>query len=164
MKVLQISTTNPSFSLSFYSQQVECRESKHEHLQAFVNESIARIRSDCMGRLFLGLCGKCEYKVIEFIIKLFTLLLVDANASEINQLMVASLQHEHFLLGDLAKSACLSTIIRYVEYSNDVHQRNNMLDPFMTTFFESIWKLHQVEDTDSLPASDEVLRFVQLYS
>lgn len=145
----------------FINEQVKYHNSQHESLNTFVIESVRKIHHNCISQLILGLCGTYEYKMIEDVGQLFMLLLITSNPKDIESILIKSLQQDQFLLGDEAKNVILTTFLRC---TNSI-TINNQLDPeIITEFFEKIWKLHQVEDTDSIETSDEVARFIHKYS
>ena len=140
--------------------QIKHNSSVHANLRSFVSESLSRIRSDTMGRLLLGMCGKFEYKTIGKAADLLVSLLRTAPSSETGAQLVASLRQEYFLLGDPARNLALSILTR----CGNSQSQSQVQSSHLTNFLQDVWRLHQVEDTDSLPLSDEVARFLRKYS
>jgi len=133
----------------------------YPNLRSFVSESLSRIRGDTISRLVLGTCGKFEYTVIGMVADLFVALIrTTPLSSETEAHLTASLRQEDFLLGDPAKILTLSILSRCGSTQNN----NPLRSSDLATFLEDVWQLHQVEDTDALPLSDEVARFLRKYS
>lgn len=137
--------------------KVKCRDSQHDVLRLFVIDSVNRIRDDCLSRLVIGSCGKYEWNTIDSASNLLILLCRTSNFDDLQRHFAAALQQEHFLLGDTAKQVTLVALIRFVCDSNAKAETNCCL------LLKEIWRLHQVEDVESLPESDEVDRFIQMY-
>jgi hypothetical protein len=131
--------------------------SSSEALRLFVTESTERVRDDCLSKLLVGICGKFGYSVLSEASKLFTNLIRMSTASETRNILVASLLKDFFLLGPEAKDVLLIQCLRWNEPSIAINQE------YASSFLEEIWKLHQVEDVDALPTSDEVARFVRYH-
>jgi hypothetical protein len=138
--------------------QADNRASQHGELKSFVIESLTAIRDNCMSRLIVGTCGKFDFNVLGDVAQILLILLRTSNSSDIKSTLLSSLQEDHFLLGDEAKNATFSTLFRWADNSNLSHLDSRRL------FLEDIWKLHQVEDSDVLAASDEVARFIKTYA
>jgi hypothetical protein len=107
----------------------------------------------------MGSCGKYEYKVIADAADLLALLLRTTSTSETEAYLVASLRQDHFLLGDRARNVALGILIR-----SSTVQHNPLTSSDLALFLKDVWQLHQIEDTDALPGSDEVARFLLKYS
>jgi hypothetical protein len=122
-----------------------------------VIDSVNRIRDDCLSRLVIGSCGKYEWNALESVSNLIILFIRTCNFGDRKAQITLALQHEHFLLGDIAKQVTLGALIRFVDASNADAETNCSL------LLEEIWRLHQVEDVESLPESDEVARFINMY-
>lgn len=144
---------------SFSRLQAQHYFSRHASVQSYVSESLCKIRADAIGRLVLGSCGKYEHKVLADVAELLTLLLRTSSTRETEAYLVASLRQDHFLLGDRARNVALGILIR-----SGVVQQNALSSSDLALFLEDVWQLHQSEDTDALPGSDEVARFVLRYS
>jgi hypothetical protein len=78
-------------------------------------------------------------------------------AGENEESVVAALSRDYFLLGDPAKNTTLAILNRC--------SHNIVSAPELAVFLESMWCLHQVEDTlaTALPGSDSVRRFLRMY-
>ena len=111
--------------------------------------------------LLRGSCGKFEYTVIPDVANLFVALLRTASPNESEALLTNCLrQLDDFLLGDAAKKVSLSVLSRL---SSD-NQENPLCVCDLEKFLQDVWQLHRVEDTDALPLSDAVARFLEEYS
>lgn len=121
-------------------------------MSSYLADSLSGIESDAIARLMLGCCGKYSHGTISSVAKLFLLFLRSDRADKEARL-IASLQTDQFLLGDPARHATLSYLLRGVNTVDD-----------LVSLLSKIWSLHRVEDMDAMPASDEVARFIQLYS
>ena len=108
-----------------------------------------------------GSCGKFEYNVLGDAANLFVELIQTAPSSEIEPLLVACLQQDFFVLGDLAKHTTLVILTRCGTNINPSHALNAS---DLERFLKDVWKLHRVEDTEVLPLSDEVAWFLEKYS
>jgi len=152
--------TSSSLSLThILRQQAKQSSSHHADLQTFVSESLSRIRADAISRLILGSCGKYDFMLIEDVAELLSLLLRTTSVSEAEPHLVSSLREDHFLLGDPAKNVALTVLTR-----SGAVELNPISPSDLAVFLQEVWKLHRVEDTDALPASDEVARFLQRFS
>lgn len=90
---------------------------------------------------------------------ILALFLRASNVSDIQSVLVMSLQQDLFLLGDRAKDVTVLALLRWAEsFDTSTRRDNNRL------FLEEIWRLHRAEDTDALPASDAVARFIKMYA
>jgi hypothetical protein len=78
-------------------------------------------------------------------------------AGENEASIVAALSRDYFLLGDPAKNATLAILNKC--------SHNIVSASQLAVFLESLWRLHQVEDTlaMALPGSDSVRRFLRMY-
>lgn len=107
----------------------------------------------------LGVCGRYEYGLISCAAELLFLLLQSAPPSETEAQLVASLRQTHFLLGDRARYVALALMLRVAASPGSPSPLS-----VLTAFFQDVWQLHQIEDTDALPTSDEVARFTIKFS
>lgn len=107
----------------------------------------------------LGSCGKYEYKTLADVAELLSLLLRTTSTSENEAYLVASLRQDHFLLGERARNVVLGILTR-----SGAVQHNPLTSSDLALFLKDIWQLHQIDDTDALPGSDEVARFLLKYS
>jgi len=139
--------------------QITQNSSTYTNVQSFVSECLSRSRADAMRHLVLGSCGKSEYTVIGDIAGLLVAFIRTAPPNEIEPQLVAALRQDDFLLGDPSKNVALSILSRC-----GINQTNPLCPCDLETFLQDVWRLHQVEDTDALPLSDEVARFLQKYS
>jgi hypothetical protein len=144
-------------SVLFLKTLVGCRSSLNPEMQAFVNQLLLRVRADVIHHLILGADGKYEYSILPDVAALMSMLLSGVAVSEAEPQLVSSLDH-HFLLGDAAKNLVLSVLLRHCEVSMDPMDLSNL-----TNFLQEVWRLHQVEDAEALPGSDEVARFIQRF-
>jgi hypothetical protein len=97
--------------------------------------------------------------MIADVAELLTLLLRHASTSEAETCLAASLRQDYFLLGDRARNVALGILIR----SGSVeHNPLSSLD--LAIFLKDVWQLHQIEDADALPGSDDVDRFIEKFS
>ena len=119
---------------------------------------MARIREVCIIRLILISCAKIAFNQLRDVTELVLILLRTSNLSDVKSILLTAFAQDQFLLGDRAKDAAVMTLFRWSDGLNQM-QHDDCQD-----FLEEIWKLHQVEDTDSLPASDAVDRFIRRYS
>ena len=106
----------------------------------------------------LGSCGKYEYEVIADVAELLTLLLRTTSTTETEAYLVSSLRHDHFLLGERARNVALGILMR-----SGAMQHNPLNISSLALFLQDVWQLHQIENTDALPGSDEVARFLFKY-
>jgi hypothetical protein len=115
------------------------------------------MRMDTINRLLMGCCGRYEYSIMGDAAELFCALARVGGAIEIEASIVAALSQDYFLLGDPAKNTTLAVLKRC--------SHSNVYPPELAVFLESLWRLHQVEDTlaTALPGSDSVRRFLRMY-
>jgi hypothetical protein len=137
--------------------KVKLVPSQNENLRAFVSEALSRIRMDTISRLLMGCCGRYEYSIMGDAAELLCALSRVGAVGENEASVVAALSQDYFLLGNPAKNATLAILNRC--------SQNLLTAPELAIFLESLWRLHQVEDTSSsaLPGSDSVLRFLRMY-
>lgn len=133
--------------------------SKHERVRSSLSDTIIRIRVDAIDRLLIGVCGKCDRKMLPDVSELLSLLLRSTSASETESYLSASLRQDHFLLGDRARHATLGILVR----CGAVPQKP-LAHEDRVLFLKDVWRLHQIEDADALPGSDEVALFLAEYS
>lgn len=144
-------------AICFLSLLVECVNSQHDIVRRLAIDAVNRIRDDCLSRLVVGSCGKYEWNALDSVSNFIILLSRTFNHDDLRTHFASSLQQEHFLLGDTAKLVTLEALLRIAEASNTEAK----IDCF--SLLCDIWRLHQVEDVDALPESDEVARFIQTY-
>ena len=130
-------------------------ESHDEALRSFASESVSRIRAETVNRLLLGCCGKYENRLIGDAAGLLSSILRVPLSSDVQADIVAALQQDYFLLGDESKNVTLGVLREC--------SRNSMSLSDLTLFLGEVWGLHQVEDTEALPGSDAVARFIKKY-
>jgi hypothetical protein len=113
---------------------------------------------DTINRLLMGCCGRYEYSIMGDAAELLCALARVGAAGETEASVVAALSRDYFLLGDPAKNTTLAILNRC--------SQNIMSAPELAVFLESLWRLHQVEDTlaTALPGSDSVRRFLLMFS
>jgi hypothetical protein len=132
-------------------------------------------------------CAKIEFKNLNnvawlLLVFLENMKLNSGSHSHDNKMILTSSFHSknHFLLGDAACDAGIITLLRWSDdvaaggtgtaANNNGNTSNSSIGGGTNyhdecqKFLESIWTLHQVEETDSLPASDRVALFVAMYS
>lgn len=145
-------------SVLFLKTLVECRSSSNPDLQAFVTQLLLRARPDIIHHLILGVDGKYEYSILPDVAALMSTILSGVSVSEAEPQLVSSLDR-HFLLGDAAKNLVLSFLLGHCEVPMDPIMALSSL----TNFLQEVWRMHQVEDAEALPGSDEVARFLQRF-
>jgi hypothetical protein len=137
--------------------KIKLLPSQNENLRSFVSESLSRIRTDTIHRLIMGCCGRYEYSIMGDAAELICALARVGAVGENEASVVAALSQDFFLLGNPAKNATLAILNRC--------SQNTLTAPELVIFLESLWRLHQVEDTSAsaLPDSDSVRRFLRMY-
>ena len=109
-----------------------------------------------VGNLLAGVCGKFDVKLLHDVSQLLRATLKTTPPAELEAHLVAALSRDYFLLGDSAKSAAMAFFHKCVlESLEDISE--------LSRFLDDIWEIHQNEDTEALPTSDVVERFVRKY-
>jgi hypothetical protein len=122
-----------------------------------MSEAMSRISTDLFNLLMEGFCGKFCRNLLESASHLFHALMITLPPSnDVENRVVSALQQDYFLLGDKARMATLSVLGRCTQ--------NQVTAADLNIFWDTLWELHQVEDTAALPSSDSVARFVQRYT
>lgn len=130
--------------------------SQHALFEAFVNESRARINGGVIDNLLSAACGSCDVSMLHDMAALLITILSTAPPNDVETHLVTALQSDYFLLGEDARHVTLSVLRKC--------QRRQMSISALGRFLDELWEIHQVEDTESLPASDIVAGFVRKYS
>lgn len=92
-------------------------------------------------------------KMLPKVAELFIATLTSTPPAELETCLVAALRRDFFLLGDPAKHATMSFFHKFVQ------QRPNEAN--FESFLNDLWEIHQVEDSEALPMSDVVERFIR---
>lgn len=128
---------------------------QQNELQVFLSETLSRGSSDILCRLLLGICGKMKRELIGDAADLLTAILQEAFVQEIDAQLMTALRQDCFLLGDPTRFTVLSVLHRCAQ--------REVNSAVLASLFESIWDLHQVEDSDALPSSESVARLIQQF-
>jgi hypothetical protein len=139
-----------------YVAQVVKATPQQSELQTFVSETLSRGSSDILSRLLLGVCGKMKRDLIGDAADLLTVILQETYVQEIDAQLMAALCQDFFLLGDPARKTVLTVFHRCA--TREVHSAA------LASFLDTIWELHQVEDTDALPGSESVAKLIVQFS
>jgi hypothetical protein len=83
---------------------------------------------------------------------LLTAILQETFVQEIDAQFMAALWQDYFLLGDPARKTVLTMFHRCA--------KREVNSSILASFLETVWELHQVEDTDALPNSESVAKLI----
>lgn len=103
-----------------------------------------------------GCCGRFERQRVLTCSELLEALLQLFQWSEIESDLMSALEQGCFKLG----SPCIQLTHRILQRVVQAELKSTEI----SNFFEQIWDLHQVDDTDALPESDAVFLFLRAFS
>jgi len=94
-------------------------------------------------------------KVLEAASSLLHMLLTRIPSEDVETIIIAALNFEHFIMGDDAKDIALKFLKRCT--SGDISSSKVLF------FFSDLWNMHQTDDIDMIAGSESVNMFKETY-
>lgn len=144
-------------AMDFLDTLVKLAHSQNEGVRQVALDATLRLQANMISLLLLGSCGKLSYTSLSGAAQLTrSVITAMPPTEELRSSAINALKDEQFRLGDDARHVVLSALEGVV--------RNEVTVEGLARLLEQIWELHQLDEVESLEASDVVMRFVKQFT